>query len=212
MPSPVRLRSAEKSFSRSQNPSDQQWAEHIRDGSYEEFARLFHTYYKELVCFSEGYVRMPEVAEGLVQEIFVNIWRGRQTWNPRGTLKAYLYGAARNHSLKYLRRRRTTRRIKDELSRWAAVSEEGPDADVEYEEFSRAVRRAIEQLPERRRQVFKLSREQGLTYAEIAAVMDISVNTVENQMVRAMKSLRSRLSAFLTVWGATTSTAVHFFL
>lgn len=180
-------------------PDDRAWAENIRSGSYEDFSCLFRTYYAELVRFSEGFVHKPEVAEGVVQDIFVNIWNDHQHWNPRGTLKAYLYGAARNHSLKYLRRRRTLHRIMDELSRWNSPESEATDAKVSYEEFSRAVRRAIDELPERRQQVFKLSRDQGLTYAEIAAVMDISVNTVENHMVRAMKSLRSSLSAFLTI-------------
>jgi RNA polymerase sigma-70 factor (ECF subfamily) len=182
--------------------SDQEWAECIRDGSYPAFAQLFHAYYEDLVRFVIGYVKAPEVAEGLVQDVFFNIWRGRHTWNPRGTLNAYLFGAARNHSLKYLRSRRALYRIKDELSQWATNDVESPDGNVQYEEFSQAVGRAIEALPERRRQVFKLSREQGLSYAEIAAVMGISVNTVENQMVRAMKTLRARLSSFLSLGGS----------
>lgn len=195
----------------SETVSDQELAERIRGGSYAAFSRLFHLYYEDLVRFSEGYVKKPEVAEGLVQDVFVNIWRGRGDWNPRGTLKAYLFGAARNHSLKYLRRRRTLYRIKDELSHWTIAGVEGPDSAFEYEEFSQAVRRAIDELPERRRQVFRLSREQGLTYAEIAAVMDISVNTVENQMVRATKSLRSRLSTFLTIGGGVLLAVTHLF-
>lgn len=192
--------------------SDQQWAANIRQGSYDDFARLFHTYYEDLVRFSERFVRKPEEAEGLVQDIYVNIWRGRQNWNPRGTLKAYLFGAARNHSIKYLRERRTLRRFKDELKHWTSSEVERPDAKLDYEEFRRAVRRAVDELPGRRRQVFMLSREQGLTYAEIAAVMGISVNTVENQMVRAMKSLRSRLSSFLASGAGVVSAAAQFFL
>ena len=179
--------------------SDEEWAARIRAGDYAAFERLFRANYDSLVYFVIGYVRRPEVAEEIVQDVFFNIWRSRRRWNPRGALNAYLFGAARNNSLKYLKRQRLVARIKDELSDLTAPHTRTPDRDVELRDFNRALRRAVDELPDRRRQVFLLSREQGLTYAQIAAVMDISVNTVENQMVKAIKSLRKALASYLTV-------------
>ena len=190
--------------------SDEEWARRIRDGSYAAFTQLFHTYYEDLVRFALGYVKTSEVAEGLIQDIFFNIWRSRGSWHPRGTLNAYLFGAARNNSLNYLRRRGALYRIKNELSRWTVHAADSPDAVLEFEEFSQALHQAVQELPARRREVFELSREQGLTYAEIAAVMGISVNTVENQMVKAMKFLRARLSPFFTLGGSLILLGEHF--
>lgn len=178
---------------------DGKWVEEIQAGSYPAFEALFHAYYEKLVVFAKGYVRKPEVAEELVQEVFFNIWKGRQNWRPRGTLKAYLFGAARNNSFKYIRRQRTFNRIQVQLQHWVTKNGDSSDQAIEYEEFDQAVRRAIDALPEKRRRIFILSRQQELSYAEIAAVLNISVNTVENQMVRALKFLRNHLSEFLPV-------------
>lgn len=176
--------------------SDEQWVKDIREGNHRAFEKLFHVYYKDLVVFANAYVQKPEVAEELVQELFFNIWKGRQKWSPRGKLRAYLFGAARNNSLKYLKRQSMVSRIRLHMLSWIIEETESPDDAIEYEEFNQAVQRAIDALPEKRRLIFTLSRRQGLSYAEIAAVLGISVNTVENQMVRAMKYLRHRLSAF----------------
>jgi RNA polymerase sigma-70 factor, ECF subfamily len=177
--------------------SDQEWAKNIQTGSYAAFENLFLTFYEEMVIFVETLVHKPEVAEELVQEVFYNIWKERQDWKPRGTLRAYLFGAARNNSFNYLRRQRIANRIQWHMLFWIEEEAERPDHAFEYEEFSQAVQRAIDALPVKRRQVFVMSRQQGLSYAEIAAVLNISVNTVENQMVRAMGFLRQRLAAFL---------------
>lgn len=176
---------------------DHEWAAAIRAGDAAAFERLFRRYYEELVPFVLHYVKKPEIAEELVQDIFYNIWRSRHRWNPRGTLTAYLFGAARNNSLKYLKRRRVLVRLREDLGEWKLTASANPHRDVEHQDFKQALRHAIDALPARRRQVYLLSREQGLTYAEIAAVMNISVNTVENHMVKAMKSLRERLSTYL---------------
>ena len=179
--------------------SDEEWAARIRAGDYAAFERLFRANYDSLVYFVNGYVRRPEVAEEIVQDVFFNIWRSRRRWNPRGALNAYLFGAARNNSLKYLKKQKLVARIKEEVRDLAVSPSQTPDREVEMRDFNRALRRAVDALPDRRRQIFLLSREQGLTYAQIAAVMDISINTVENQMVKAIKTLRKVLANYLGV-------------
>ena len=181
---------------------EREWAEQIRSGSYSAFEVLFSTYYEELVAFVRSLVHRHDVAEELVQDVFFNIWRQRHQWRPRGSLRAYLYGAARNQSYMYARHRRVERRWQARQALEAAVPEP-PRADagdaVEQAEVDAAVRRAIAAMPERRRAVFTLSRQHGLTYAEIAAVLEISVNTVENHMAKALKTLRQHLAPFLSI-------------
>lgn len=172
--------------------------EEIRAGSYQAFEELFHAHYDDLVAFANRLIRKPEVAEELVQEVFYNTWKGRHNWRPQGSPRAYLFGAARNSCLNYIRRQKVASRVQSHVLAWIHDEGERPDRAFEYEEFSQAVQHAINALPEKRREVFIMSRQQGLSYAEIAALLDISVNTVENQMVNAMKFLRRRLSAYLS--------------
>jgi RNA polymerase sigma-70 factor (ECF subfamily) len=149
----------------------------------------------------ESQVGAACVAEDLVQNVLMNLWRRRQEWEPRTSLRAYLFGAARNEFLQY----RAHRQVRD---RWAEEEQErddpppplpSPSESVEHRELQREMKKCIAELPERRRQVYVLSRQHGLTYKEIATVMDISPKTVDNQMVEALKFLRKRLRSFSSV-------------
>ncbi len=110
---------------------------------------------------------------------------------------AYLYTAARNRALKHLRHRRVVARWAERVA--SAPLPTGPQADerLRTREMAEAIRRAIDALPDRCRQIFLLSREKYLSYAEIAEVLGISVKTVETQMWRALKSLRKSLAPYL---------------
>lgn len=178
---------------------DQELVDRIRQGDHAAFEALFRVYHQDLLRFAHFYVKRLAVAEELVQDIFHNIWQRRRSWKPRGALRSYLYGAVRNHANKYLRGRkvRDRYRTRKQLEADRRIADETPERELRRKELSEAVRGAIAMLPERRRQVFKLSRQQGLTYAEIAAVLGISENTVEVHMVRALKFLRKRVSDLL---------------
>ncbi len=174
---------------------DEQWAEQIRNGDHEAFEALFLAYHSELVRFALIHVRSSEVAEDIVQNLFFHIWQGRTEWKPRGSLRAYLFGAVRNESLKILRHERV-------IDRWRAgfiprTDTSTPEDDIRYQQLIEAARKAVEGLPERRKLIFKLSRHQEMTYAEIAAVLGLSIKTVENQMVRALEYMRGRLAPLI---------------
>lgn len=159
----------------------------------------FRKYYARLCDFVDGYVQSPEVASDLVQDLFVNLWERYEGGNPPLLTPAYLYTAARNRALKHLRQRRV-------VARWAEREALGPvrsgpraDERLRTREVADAVRRAIAQLPDRRREIFLMSREQDLSYAAIAETLGISVKTVETQMWRALKALRQSLAPYLTL-------------
>ena len=170
----------------------------IREGNEAAFEALFQTYYEALSDFVRRKVDRPEVAEGLVQNVFFNLWRRRQAWQPRQSVKAYLYGAARNEAAKYLRRRGIERSWQQRERHLAPQPEPTPMEQCHSRELSRTVRRWVEELPERRRLVFVLVRYHGLSHAEAAAAMGISTKTVEVQMWKALTFLRERLSARLS--------------
>jgi RNA polymerase sigma-70 factor (ECF subfamily) len=177
---------------------EQQLIAQIQAGNEAAFERLVRRFYEELCAFMEAQIGHATAAEDLVQDIFLNLWRRRGEWEPRSTLRAYLFGAARNASIKYRKRRQVRRRWKREEREKDPPREPGPDDAFRHRELEYAFQEGVSELPERRRQVFVLSRHHGLTYKEIAVVMDITPSTVDNQMVEALRFLRGRLHAFLS--------------
>ena len=178
-----------------QDMRDLQWIREIQRGDAAACAALFRVHYVSLRDFAWRYVESADVAEELVQDLFLHIWEHRGGWEPRGTVRSYLYRAIHNRSLNHLKRRRIA-------ERWQALpppdaSPESPADVLHYNELSGAVRATLDALPERRRLVFVLSRQYGMTYAEIAEMLGISVKTVETQISRTLTALRSRLNAYL---------------
>ncbi|MEX0778744.1 MAG: RNA polymerase sigma-70 factor [Balneolales bacterium] len=173
----------------------------IQNGDQELFAKLFHTHYSDLCTFALRYTNEFAVSEDIIQGLFLNIWFNRETWSPVAGVKSYLYKAARNKALDYIRHSKVK-------SDWAKESRylgnpfaESPVDIIQDQEFSSevagAIDNAIKALPEHRKIIFLLSRENGLTYQEISDTLDISVKTVETQMGRSIKILREQLAKYL---------------
>lgn len=171
--------------------------EQIRRGDQAVFETVFKTYYPRLCRFLLRMVGSREVAEDLVQDLFLTIWTNRREWRPQASLKAYLYRAARNQAINYLKHQRVVRdweeEARDHLGLASLLNE-----DFQSKQLEAAVQKAIESLPERCRLIFELHRHDGLKYAEIAQVLDLSVKTVETQMGRALKALRKLLVPYLS--------------
>lgn len=159
----------------------------------------FRMYYARLCEFVDGYVRSPEVASDLVQDLFANLWERYEEGDPPLLTPAYLYTAARNRALKHLRHRRVVARWAEREAREPLRSGPRADEGLRTREVAEAIRRAIAQLPDRRREIFLMSREQELSYAAIAEILGISIKTVETQMWRALKALRQSLAPYLTL-------------
>lgn len=160
-----------------------------------EFETLFRTYHAPLCSFAHRYVRAPDVAEELVQEVFLHLWQQRSAWDGRGTIKTYLYSAVRNAAVSYLRHERVVARRSAETLALFDRPQPSTDRRVADVETAMAVRAAVDRLPERCRLVFTLNREHGMTYADIARTLGLSIKTVDAQMGRALKALRKYLGA-----------------
>ena len=181
----------------SQPRADEAWIRQIQAGDPHAFDRLIERHSRDLVKFAQLYVQSREVAEEVVLDVFVGIWRLGRRWELRGALRPYLYGATRKECFAYLRTRRLD--LADGRAPERAADGGGADQALRYKELRRALAQTVAAFPERRRQVFSLSRYHGLTYAEIAAVLGISVKTVEKHMALALKTLRERLAPFLSL-------------
>ena len=135
-------------------------------------------------------------SEEIVQDVMLGLWSGRHKLAPELSLGAYLFRATRNRALNHLRHQKVQQRAVPMLQREEAVAAT-EDRGLVEREIQLALQSAMNELPPRCREVFELSRNQGLSYAEIAHALDISVKTVETQMSKALRVLRDRLARFI---------------
>lgn len=183
----------------SHSESSEQWIRKIQSGDRVAFESLFRTFYSGLHRLLWGYVKSSYIAEELVQEVFTRVWENRHALDSSEKMKPYLYRIARNLAIDHIRHKKIVRKWEEEkkaLHHFSPASQ-GLDDKLHNKMLLEQVQRAIEELPERRRLIFMLSRYDGMSYKEIAELLEVSVNTVETQISRALKTLKERFSSFL---------------
>ena len=180
--------------------SERELQKRIRGGDETAFDAVFRDNYAHLVRMAESIVRERALAEEIAQDVMLELWRRRETIAVEQSFRAYLLRSTRNRALNHVRHQRIVMR---EATIAAAAAESASAVSAEDEmlgtELERAIRKAIHSLPERTREVFQLSRDRGLKYVEIAAVLEISVKTVEKRMGQALSQLRDDLAQWLPV-------------
>ncbi|MEO8067417.1 MAG: RNA polymerase sigma-70 factor [Flavobacteriales bacterium] len=177
----------------------------IASGDRSAFEEAFRSFYRPLCAFAKTYLKDRDRAEDLVQELFVKLWNDRERLTVTTSLSSYLFTAVRNRCLNELEKVVRMRPLNENAH--DTPDENGRDEE-EHTWRSARVLAAIEALPEERRKVFKLSRNESLKYHEIAERLGISVKTVENQMGKALKTLREELADLAPVFVALSSTAL----
>lgn len=200
------LKSNKESILPPRHMEEKQWVRSVREkGDRDAFEKIFRVYYNRLHGFAYSYVRQREIAEDIVQSVFFKIWAQKEHWDPPGTVKQYLFAAVRNEALNKIRHQKVVADAEADVidSFEELKSYSLPDDDSNVKKLRRDIQEGIDQLPPRCRQIFILNRRSGLTYTEIADYLEISINTVNTQMGRALKSLRNHLSDYLQVLIAT---------
>lgn len=181
------------------NNSDRDIVNAIQEGDESAFEALFREWYPALCGFARKFTSDPAEGEELVQEMFCQLWDKRSGFNPTTSLKAYLYAAVRNRCFNYLEHQKVRQRSQEAVTQ--RIAEQGRQSSpvqlMEETETQVRIEHAIAELPDRCREVFELSRYDGLKYAEIAKKLEISPKTVEVQIGRALKHLRGALSDLL---------------
>lgn len=175
----------------------------FKSGDELAFEKIFKSNYNPLVGFCNQFVSDQDKAQSLTQEAFINLWLNREKIETINGIKSFLYTYAKSVCLNYLRHKKVVSKYEDrqllqkeeELNR--EVLESFDFNSLEFTELETLIQQAINELPEKCRQVFMMSRFEGKMNKEISEELNISVKAVEANMTRALKMLRIRLSEYL---------------
>ena len=165
------------------------------DKAYKE---LFFLFYKSLAQFAFSFVKSREMAEEIVSDVFINIWKGRKHLEEIENLKTYLYISTKNISLKYLLKHHKQVAIAiDSLSIEIESKDIHPDQMMITADMVNKISLAVNQLPPRCKLVYKFIKEDGLRYKEVASILDISVKTIDNHLAIALKKIGAAINVDL---------------
>jgi RNA polymerase sigma-70 factor, ECF subfamily len=171
--------------------------ERVCAGDSGALQEILQHYWPALIRYARRLLGSPDAAEDVAQQSFMRLWERRAEWRAGGSLPSYLYRVARNLCLSERRRLHVRARRGEMFRHEPQASPARPDQVMERNELRAAAMEALEGLPGRRREVFELVRFHGLSYREVAEVMEISPQTVANQMSAALAHVRDALSVYL---------------
>jgi RNA polymerase sigma-70 factor (family 1) len=154
------------------------------------FEKVYRQYFIRLFRFCFSIVHQKEAAEEIVNDVFLYLWKRREQSGDIRNLEAYLYIATKNLSLNYLRDNHFLHvvDISEQIGQYIKL-EVTPGSMMESAETIRQMQKAIDELPPRCKLIFKLIKEDGLKYKDVATLLNISVKTVEAQLAIAMKKI-----------------------
>jgi len=166
----------------------------IKEGDVKTFERVFRQYYTPLNLYAFSITGQKEAAEEIIQDTFYMLWKDREKIQILLSFHSYLYKTVKNRSLQYLEHLNVREQHRDYiLKQSGATAASSPDELLEYKELENILSQTIQKLPERRRQIFRMHRMDGIKYKDIAKKLSISVKTVEAEMTKAYRAIRKEI-------------------
>ena len=165
----------------------------LKKGDKEAFQELFNLYVPKIHRFAMVYLRDKSNAEELVQDVFMKIWEKRENLDPAQNIKAYLFKIAVNTVYDFVRKKNLEKAFADFSKHNFQSGAESLWHEVIWNEMLAKLDHLVAQMPEQCRNIFVLSREEGLSNQEIAEKLNLSKRTVENQLYRAIRFLKEHL-------------------
>lgn len=169
--------------------------ESLRDEAV--FERVFKSHFKSLHAYAFTILKDEAVAEDVVQNVFLRLWKNTEEANIQSAITAYLYRAVHNESLNVVKHEKVKSAHKLFVAHSMRNETDNASKKILQSELEQKLRVALSELPEQCRTIFQMSRFDELKYQEIADKLSISIKTVENQMGKALKLLRLKLVDFL---------------
>jgi RNA polymerase sigma-70 factor (ECF subfamily) len=170
-----------------------EWFKQIAGGDETAFRNLFDTYWEHLYSVALLLTKSETLAEDIVQEIFLKIWNKREELPEVKKPDSYLFIIARNHIYNVLKQQQREEQYTKHVFDWFEGAKENPESELLFKESTALLNKAVGNLTAQQQAVYKLTREQGLSYNEVAAQLNISPNTVKNHLTIALKYIREYL-------------------
>lgn len=154
---------------------------------------LFKHFYPRLYSFSRSFLKSEDGIDDIIQEVFLKIWINRKKISTAETFNAYIYTITRNLLLNEIRHRLNSQKAREALFGKSVAEEFLLSKEIEYKELENQISRILEGLPERQREIFMMSRTEGMSYREIAQKLQIAEKTVEYHIHQVIGALRKKL-------------------
>lgn len=176
--------------------TDEELMREVKADNMLAFDVLYKKYSKRLYKFAFGILKSTEESENIIQDVFVNLWENRLNVEKESSIKYYIFTIAHNAAISQIRKNVRASQFIEYLKLQQPVNQEAPSTELEYSELKVRLDDIIDHLPDSQRKVYLMHRVEGLKYKEIADKLHISVNTIENHMSRALKTIREKLGKY----------------
>ena len=176
--------------------SDEHLMQEIKADNMFAFDLLYKKYCKKVYKFGNSILKSTEEAENLTQDVFLSLWENRHKVEKDLSIKSYIFTITYNSAISTLRKKVRESEFVEYLKSLQEIREEPVYAGLEYKELTNKLEKIINELPRRQKEVYLMHRVEGLKYIEVAELLNISVNTIENHMSRALKTIREKLGNY----------------
>lgn len=165
----------------------------IRKGNIKEFERIFRELYAPLCAYANKYLKDRDKSEEIVQNIFYNLWKDREKREIKISLKSYLYKAVQNNCFQLAKHAEVKEKYRTYIKNKPENYSLDPFQEMQLQEMNETINQTLDSLPEKCKEIFSLSRFEGLKQREIAEKLSISQKTVEANIGKALKAFRLSL-------------------
>lgn len=165
----------------------------LKNSDINSFDQLFRLYSSRLFFFAKGFLKNRQDAEEIVQDVFIKVWEHRADLDEFRSIRSFLFTIAHRAMIDGFRKKERENLLLKNVKLEQAELHDDTQQQLFYDSAKEQVDLVVEMMPPKRKLIYKLSREEGLSHQEIAERLNISKNTIENQIAEALKFLRSKL-------------------
>lgn len=176
--------------------NDEDLMQEIKADNMFAFDVLYKKYSKRVYKFAYSILKSAEESKNIVQDVFLNLWENRHNVEKNSSIRSYIFALTYNSAISIMRKKASELRFIEYLKTLLQPDQEPVNVALEYNELTNKVDEIINALPERQKEIYFMHRVYGLKYKEIAEKLGISLNTIENHMSRALKTIHKKLGNY----------------